>query len=351
MTDWLIALAWVGGGLLIGLIIDRVFMRRYIRQMTRTRWGADDVAVGAVRTVVVPWFVIGGAFGARLNMPFTPGLARVIDRILLVLLILSVTIGIARLVRDIWKLAALRSEGAMRSSSIFSAITSLVIYAVGFMVLLQTLGVSITPMITALGVGGLAAALALQDTLANLFAGIHLIASKKFRPGDYILMDTGQEGYVIDVNWRNTELRQLPNNMVLVPNAKLAAAVVTNYAMPDTEMNLQIEIGVSYDSDLSHVEEVVLEVARQVLRDVPGGVIGFEPKLRYHTFGDSSIDMTVVLRVQQYVDRFPIQHAFIKRIHARFAEEGIEIPFPIRTVHLKQIGDGAGEVALGDPGT
>jgi small-conductance mechanosensitive channel len=85
-------------------------------------------------------------------------------------------------------------------------------------------------------VGGLAVALALQDTLSNLFAGLHIIASKKLLPGDYFLLDSGEEGYVQDVNWRNTFIRTLRNNMIVVPNARLASAILTNYYQPSSEM-------------------------------------------------------------------------------------------------------------------
>ena len=95
--------------------------------------------------------------------------------------------------------------------------------------MLNAVGVSITPIITALGVGGLAMALALQDTLSNLFAGIHILAEHTIRIGDFIRLETGQEGYVEDISWRTTRIRMLPNNMVIVPNSKLAQSVVVNY--------------------------------------------------------------------------------------------------------------------------
>ena len=92
----------------------------------------------------------------------------------------------------------------------------------------------------------------------------------------------------------------------------------------------------SYASDLEHVERVTLEVARETMEAVPSGVSDFEPRLRYHTFGDSSIDFRVVLRVTEFGDSYLLTHEFIKRLHARYAREGIEILFPIRTVHLHE---------------
>lgn len=140
------------------------------------------------------------------------------------------------------------------------------------------------------------------------------------------------------MNWRNTTIRMLPNNMVVVPNAKIASAIVTNYCLPEQEMSVLVQVGISYASDLEKVERVTIEVAQGVMKEVPGGVPEFEPFIRYHTFGDFSINFTVILRVKEFVDHYLVKHEFIKRLHKRYAKEGIEIPFPIRTVYLKDTG-------------
>ena len=202
--------------------------------------------------------------------------------------------------------------------------------------ILHSLGISITPILTALGVGGLAAALALQPTLANLFSGLQIIAAKQLHPGDYIKLDSGEEGYVTDIAWRNTIIRALPNNMIIVPNSKLASAIVTNYYQPEQEMAVLVQVGVSYKSDLKKVEEVTIEVGKEIMREVEGGVPDFEPFIRYHTFDDSSINFTVILRTTEYVGQYLIKHEFIKRLHKRYNKEGIVIPFPIRTIHMDQ---------------
>jgi small-conductance mechanosensitive channel len=124
----------------------------------------------------------------------------------------------------------------------------------------------------------------------------------------------------------------LANNLVIVPNAKLAQAIVVNHHLPSHDLAVLVEVGVDYDSDLAHVERIVVEVGRAVMKDVPGGVPEFDPFIRYHTFGDSSINFTVILRGREFVDQYLIKHEFIKRLHARFDREGIVIPFPIRTV-------------------
>jgi small-conductance mechanosensitive channel len=235
--------------------------------------------------------------------------------------------------------------------SIFLNITRLVVVSIGLMIILQSLGISITPILTALGVGGLAVALALQDTLANLFAGLHVIASKYVKGGDYVRLDNGEEGYVVDINWRHTSLRQIPDNLILVPNAKLASTIVTNYHRPAWPMGVPVQLGVSYDSDLEKVEEVTLEVAREVLRDVEGGEDDFEPWIWYDEFGDYSITFTLYLRVREFYDQYPLRHELIKRLRKRYAAERIEIPFPVQTVLWKEAAARSGPGAAGRPGT
>ena len=149
-------------------------------------------------------------------------------------------------------------------------------------------------------------------------------------------LDSGQEGYVIDINWRTTKIKMLPNNIVLVPNDKLIKSLVTNYYLPDKELSVLVEIGVHYDSDLNKVERITSEVGRQVMKEIAGAVAGFEPFVRFHSFGDSSINFTVVLRVKEFADQYLIKHEFIKRIHDRYRKEGIVIPYPIRAINYAQ---------------
>ncbi len=128
----------------------------------------------------------------------------------------------------------------------------------------------------------------------------------------------------------------LPNNIVLVPNEKLTKAIIINYYLPDKELAVLVNIGVHYDSDLVKVEKITCEVAQEVMNEVAGGVPHFEPFIRYHTFGDFSINFTVILRAKEFVDQYLIKHEFIKRLHERYNKEGIVIPYPIRAINYQQ---------------
>jgi small-conductance mechanosensitive channel len=292
-----------------------------------------------VREVLVVWLGIAGAYGSIAILPLSRDTNEFAHQLLLVMLIASATLVAARLAARGVRRFALRSEGSMVYGSIFLNITRLVVILSGLLIIMQSLGVPITPILTALGVGGLAVALALQDTLANLFAGIHVIASKYVKGGDYVRLDGGEEGYVVDINWRHTSLRQIPDNLILVPNAKLASTIVTNYHRPEQPMGVPIKIGVSYDSDLELVERVTLEVAREVLASVEGSVHSFEPWIWYDELSAYSINLTVYLRVREFYQQYPLRHEFIKRLHRRYAAEGIEIPFPTQTLFWRETPD------------
>lgn len=226
--------------------------------------------------------------------------------------------------------------GAVPATSIFVNITRAAIIIVGAAFVLSVLGISITPVLTALGVGGLAVALALQDTLSNLFAGLQIVASRQIRPGDYLLLDTGQEGTVTDTAWRTTTLRTQSDNLVIVPNSVLAQAIVTNYRLPAEAVATTVEFGVAYNVDLAKVERLTAEVAAQVMDEAGHDVGERDPIVRFRAFQDSQILCAAILYVPGYGDQFPLRSAFIKTLHERFTAEGIGFPFPQRTVHMAQ---------------
>ncbi len=330
----------VVAGLIAGLVVERLVLGTLRRAALRTKWEGDEILINGLHGMVVALFVLAGLYGALLAANPDPEQQwvyfQLTRNIIISAMILLATVAASRVGVGFVELYASGIPGIEPSTSIFSHITRAAIYVTGILVVLQTLGVSITPMLTALGVGGLGVALALQDTLSNLFAGLHLIASRQIRVGDYIQLDSGDAGYVKDITWRNTTIRSLPNNMIIVPNANLAAMTITNFNQPEQQMNVVIQVGVAYDSDLIQVERVTIEVAKEVVQDVTHGIADFEPFIRYHTFGESSIDFSVILRVKEFGDQYVVKHEFVKRLQERFGREGIEIPFPIRTIQFDQ---------------
>ena len=334
--------AVVVGSLLAGFILRAIISRALIRWAERTRTQLDDTIVSSLQRPILLWCLLLGLFIA-LRIPEIPERLKVTaEHVLIALLILSVTLWIANLSVRLLILSSRDRKGeAARATGLMQYTVRIGILVMGGLILLASLGVSIAPLLTTLGIGGLAIALGLQETLSNIFAGMHITLARNIRVGDFVRLETGEEGYVEDIGWRATRIQVLPNNVVLIPNNRLAQSVVTNYSLPTRDLAVLVQVGVHYSSDLARVEEVTCDVGRRVMKEVTGAVEGFEPFIRFHTFGDSSIDFTVILRAKEFVDNYVIKHEFIKRLHARYQEEGIVIPYPIRAVNLSQEGAAA----------
>lgn len=332
--DSLYVAAYIALSLALGLVFDRLFIVFLSTLSKKTKWCLDDIFIDSLKNVVIIWFLIGGIYVSLWNVDSLEQYKDSISKITQILLIASIFIFLLRLGNRV--INKLVSENKVQGASLIYNITRLTILSLGVLLILQNLGISITPLLTALGVGGIAVALALQETLSSLVAGVNVIASRKVKPGDYISLDSGEEGYVEDITWRNTTIKSLPNNIIIIPNQKLGGSVVTNYYDPDKEMAVLIDVGVSYDSDLEKVEEITNQVSKEVMQEVAGGVEEFEPFIRYNQFADSSINFTVILRAKEFVDQYLIKHEFVKRLHKAYKKHNIDIPFPIRTVKLEK---------------
>jgi len=322
------------GLLLIGLFIRGILIKLLHRIVKKTAVKFDDIIFDTIKAPSFIWVLIPAAY---FSLQFLPEVSQqwsnVIDKILLSLIIISVTWVLASGISKLLAAYAGKIAPGLPITSLTQNFVRLIILVIGVMILLDSLGIKITTLITALGIGSLAVALALQDTLSNLFAGIHILVDRPVQIGQFVKIDSGEEGYVTQIGWRSVKIRMLPNNTVVIPNSKLVNSVLTNYYYPEKELAVLVQVGVHYNSDLEHVERVTIEVGKEVLKTIKGGVPEFKPFIRYHTFNDFSIDFTVILRAKEFVDNYMIKHEFIKALHKRYKEEGIEIPFPIRTVY------------------
>jgi small-conductance mechanosensitive channel len=334
LTPVLIFLA----SLILGYSLRKILFSRLSRWAATTKTELDDSIISSTKGPFIIWCMMLGIYFALDYSILPVNLVRIAGKILLVLGIISVTMVISGISRRLINVYSRKLDSALPVTSLTQNVTRIIIFCVGILIVLSSLGISITPILATLGVGGLAVALALQETLSNLFAGFNITVARQIKIGDYIRLESGEEGYVTDVNWRTTQIKMLPNNTVLVPNSKLAQAIIVNYHLPDKEMAVTVNLGVHYNSDLEQVEKVTSEVAKAVMREVPGGVPGFEPFIRYSAFGDSSVQFSVILRAREFVDQYLIKHEFIKRLHERYAREGIIIPYPIRAINYEQEG-------------
>ncbi|MCJ7500048.1 mechanosensitive ion channel family protein [bacterium] len=331
---WLVPALFLSGGLLLGIVAEKVILPLLLKASKRVHLDSASLVMRSIKGMLILWGFLAGMMGALSAIALKPDVARFLGHVPVVLFLFSLTVVLARISIGLFDLQARKGKGDTPTISLFGNLIKLAVYILGILVILQSLGISITPVLTALGVGGLAVALALQETLSNLFAGLQIIAARQIKPGDYIHLETGEEGYVADVTWRNTTIRAIANNMIIVPNSKLASTILTNFHHPVKDLLVYVNVGVHYDSDLEHVERVTIEVAEEAQAAVEGAKRDHKPKVRYNEFGDSGIIFRVILAADEFYDSYELTHQFIKRLKGRYDEEGITIPFNMVTLDI-----------------
>ena len=321
----------LSASLVVGIFLNKLINRRIRSSLDLTPDSLQYVFIHALRGVPLSWCFGVGVYWTINSIDISQSLARLLSYILFTIIVYTLTRVIARTLTGMIDIHTQKSGEALPKTSLLNNIVNIIIYAMGVLVVLQYYGISIAPIVTALGVGGMAVALGLQETLANIFSGLHLILSRQLRLNDYIRLSSGEEGRVTDITWRFTTILSGSGNVIVVPNQKIASAILTNYSMPKQDIAISIPVGVSYDSDLEQVERVTLEVAQEVMERVEHK-LDKEPAVRFHTFGDSSIDFNVILHSSEFSNQFLLKHEFIKALTRRYREEGIEIPYPVRTI-------------------
>ncbi len=319
-----------------GYIIRRVVFRALQRWAAKSNSQVGEVLKKSLGVPIFTWSLILGIYYATEWLDLPERSTRLIERTLMILVIVSLTMMASRLAGNLVRHYGERAQGARQVTTLTQNLAQLLVALMGGLILLYHFGVSITPILTAFGVGGLAVALALQDTLSNLFGGFYVSLAGQVRLGDYIKLNTGEEGYVIDISWRSTTIRALANNLIIVPNSKLAQAIVTNYYLPERRVSLSIPVSVTYDADPDHVERVLLEEAQNAAGVVAGMLAEPAPSVQLIPgFGDSGMNFTLGCSVAEFVDQFNVQHELRKRIWKRFRAEGIQIPYPTRNVYVR----------------
>lgn len=321
----------------LGVSVGALVFRAALTQGLRRWLGPDTVAV-FLRTIRLPsilWCFVLGLFVAIELVELPRRLAMQLQTLLEAAIIVSVTFTVAGVLGSLAAAAGERRALGIGVTGLVRAAVRGTILVIGLLVMLDAVGVQITPLLTALGVGGLAVALALQDTLSNLFAGVHLLADKPIRVGDYVKIADTIEGYVVDVGWRSTRVRMLQHNVVIVPNKRVAESIITNYDMPERRMAMLLPVSVAYASDPDHVERVLVDETHKAAAEVAGLLPDPAPLARLVGFGAYSLDFMLVCQIASFVDQYAVQHQLRKRILHRFRAEGIDIPYPVRTIEVR----------------
>jgi len=340
MIDLIYAIVIIIGSAFVAKIFLVLFRRTVFRFTKNTKTKLDDFLMHAISRPIYIAIILAGIYFAIQYLNFLSTHMTLINQIFAVLWILIGAFVGARIVGAFFKWYSTDIASKTKSKvddtlmPMMSKIINAFIYVIALIIILNYFGVEITPLIAGLGIGGLAIALAMKDSLSNLFSGAFIASDKVVKVGDFIELDSGLAGYVVEVGWRSTKIKSIANNFVVIPNSTLANSVITNYTDPTEEVSVYISVGVAYDSDLEHVEKVTQEVANEILKKMPTVKKDYKPLVRFKEFGDSNINFKVIIRAINYEDQFLIHHEFMKALKKRFDKEGIEISFPMRKVEF-----------------
>jgi small-conductance mechanosensitive channel len=320
--------------LAVGLVLNRII--HYWAKKLANTWGG--LVFSLLESLPIPLLFLGSIYAGLELLALPRRVESVGSKLIFALTVVVVFYFPAKVLVLFLRRVGQRNPGMERVTDLSILVIRALFAILATIIVLENLGISLTAIWTTLGVGSVAVALALQETLSNLFAGLYLLADQPVSPGDYIKLDSGQEGYVLRIGWRSVTMRTQSNNAVFVPNSMMAKAVIINYSLPELQVSVSIPVHVAYGSDPSRVEKVLLEVTREAAREgLAGLLLNPPPSVCLNPgFGDSSLDFVLNLNVRRFEDQVPVQSELRKRILARFAKEGITMPFPTRTLALDQ---------------
>jgi small-conductance mechanosensitive channel len=344
----LLEIGWAVAILVMSLIATWLIVRtmRYFQHRFEERARKSALVPQLIQSIVRPllvYLVLGGLLLALDSLTFMQKWADILGKANIVILIAALTYALGNTGGAMldWYMRTLRTrrkarfdEGLIR---FIRRIVTIVVFAIGILVILDFLNIAISPIIAGLGIGGLAVALALQPTLGNFFASTQIISDRVVRVGDYIELENAEiRGYVTDVGWRSTRIRTPFNNLIIIPNSRLADSIITNYFGPTMEMGVQVDCGVSYNANLPKVEEISRAVAKEIVEELDEADKSFEPWFAFDEFGDSNINFWIWVRAKDRLSSFKVKSELIKRLKARLDDAGIVINYPARLLTFEK---------------
>ena len=301
----------------------------------RTKTEVDDILIRAVKNIVTYSIPIIGLMMALTPLALQTSIPeRILFSFLAVLLIrgaISLVDDMSKWLEKTWlkRTASTLDEGL--APLLRKAVkTSVVI--LGVLIILGKWEVQIAPLLGALGIGGLAIALALNSSLSNVFAGIQLLLDRSVNVGNKVQLESGEVGVLLDIGLRTTLMRTYDNEVISLPNSQLANARIKNYTKPDASIRVSVNFAVAYGSDVAEVKRIVLDAISQLdnILQEPG------PQVLFLNMGDFSLDMSARVWVDYYGKQFAKKLEMTELIYNTLNESGIEIPFPTRTVYMRQ---------------
>jgi small-conductance mechanosensitive channel len=309
--------------LCVGLLVDFALLRPLRQRAAAHQSLFAEAITGALGGQPTFWalFLISRLYAEELTGAVTADLLRSATQVVAVT---AVAVLVVRLLINLVEIY-LRHQQIGSISLLNNVLRFLAALAVGG-TLLAFYGIPLGPLLTVVAGSSIGLTLALRDPLANLFAGLQIIASNRVRIGDYVRLSSGEEGTVTDIRWSDTYLEQLAGNVIVIPNALMTSSIVINFSRPQMELSIPIEILIGPQNDLPSLEQVLLEEAAIVLREVEGGVADFTPLVRILAVENQGTRVNVILRGKSYVDQFLLRHELLKRLQQRLPQLGVRPP-------------------------
>lgn len=312
-----------------------LFIDRVLRQLAaRTKMSFDDLLIGFVHGPICRTIFCLGLLHAMVLQPLPPPWLTVLPSLVksfVLITWLTATIRVLNLLAE-KNLATTLTRGKI-GKDLFYLLKNLirvVLIVATLLWLLAIWHVNLTPLFASAGIAGIAVALAAKDTLANFFGGISIFMDNTFKVGEYIILDSGERGEVVEIGIRSTRIKTRDDVLITIPNAILANSKIINESAPIPRFRIRVPVGIAYGSDLGKVEEVLLAVAlaNSNVVDDP------EPRVRLRTFADSSVNYELLCWVDDPRLKGREIHNLLSSIYHEFAEHDISIPFPQRDINI-----------------
>jgi small-conductance mechanosensitive channel len=307
---------------LVAVFFLRQLVLGWLRRRAKTPQSPAAAVLDTVSLPSILWCLAAAVAISLRWVDLTKQQVRWADKSMVVFLIVSLSLVAASVAVRMITAYGEGQQMPFAAAGLSKTLARILVLAIGAMSLLAYLDVTIAPLLTALGVGALAVALALQDTLANFFAGIHILVERPILVGDLIRLENGEEGTVTDIGWRTTRVRTGANNMVVVPNTTITSGILVNYQLPDPRTAAEIAIAVAQEADPELVRRIALEEAAQVegvLAD-PAPLVLCDPGLL-----PTHLQLKLLVSVAERRQQFRIQSEIRLRLLRRFRAEGIPL--------------------------
>ena len=323
---------------ILGKIVDFVFEKIFMQLAKNTTTDVDDKILAVLKA---PIFLTVSLLGLILSLSMITALQgamsifiNIIKSVLIIIWVVTAAKISKVLIYGVLGKLAAKTETTLDDElmPLFENITKIVLYFIGLAMILKAWNIDVTPLLASAGIVGIAVAFAAQNTIAHIFGGISVYFDKPFKVGDRIQLESGELGDVIDVGIRSTRIQTLDETMIVIPNDKIANSKIINFNAPSPRMNVKINVGVSYGSDVAKVKKTLLKVAKEITEALKDP----EPQVFFTEHGDYSLKFVLITWISNPIQKGVLIDKVNEGIDREFKKAGIHIPFPTQTIYMEK---------------